>query len=274
MIQAVVTDIDGTLRDEVSGLAPGASQAFAMCRGNGVKTVICTGRNRACVQSDVLSLNPDALITGGGCQIEIARTVVWSCAFPKAVVSRLLSRVQDAGLWWSAETSDEIYMDRAFASHAENDYVSRCGDHAEDSHLIKYTESPPPSGETLERVHKIGVLGSREDLQVLANEFHEHVETIQLRVWGSRWFWEAQPKGVDKGASLIKTLSLLGIAPEACIAFGDSDNDVPMLKAAGIAIAVEGSPSSLLAVSDGLCDRPSRAGIVRELVSRHVVPLK
>ena len=45
---------------------------------------------------------------------------------------------------------------------------------------------------------------------------------------------ECSARGVDKGSGLLALCGELGIPPERCIAVGDAENDLPMLRAAGL----------------------------------------
>ena len=49
---------------------------------------------------------------------------------------------------------------------------------------------------------------------------------------------EVVPKGVDKKLTLVQICRFLGITPNEIIAVGDNNNDIPMLKAAGLSFAV------------------------------------
>ena len=61
---------------------------------------------------------------------------------------------------------------------------------------------------------------------------------------------EIVPKGVDKELSLRQICKFLGISPSEIIAVGDNDNDLPMLRAAGLSYAVSnGSENVKRAVS-------------------------
>lgn len=51
--------------------------------------------------------------------------------------------------------------------------------------------------------------------------------------------YEAMPEGVDKGTALASLAARLGIGPDEVLAFGDNENDLPMLMWAGHGYAVE-----------------------------------
>ena len=57
---------------------------------------------------------------------------------------------------------------------------------------------------------------------------------------------ECNPSGVSKGEALKELCRRLSIPVEASIAIGDSDNDLSMLKAAGLPLAVAGSTQVIL----------------------------
>ncbi len=49
---------------------------------------------------------------------------------------------------------------------------------------------------------------------------------------------EILPKGTNKGLGLLKLTEILGIDPRRTVAIGDYDNDIAMIKTAGVGIAV------------------------------------
>ena len=64
------------------------------------------------------------------------------------------------------------------------------------------------------------------------------------------WLVEATAPGVDKGSGLRRLCQMLGVAPERVMAVGDSENDIPMLQAAGFAVAMGNATPALKAVAD------------------------
>ena len=61
---------------------------------------------------------------------------------------------------------------------------------------------------------------------------------------------EISPRRITKGQGLIELCGILGIPVEQSIAVGDADNDIPMLRAAGLGIAVGNANEHVLAAAD------------------------
>ncbi len=61
---------------------------------------------------------------------------------------------------------------------------------------------------------------------------------------------EGLPAGLNKGAGLAWLADSLGIAPGEVLAVGDNDNDVEMLRWAGVGVALRGGSPAALAAAD------------------------
>lgn len=79
---------------------------------------------------------------------------------------------------------------------------------------------------------------------------------------------EITPYGIDKGTSLISQCKRWGIPVENSIAFGDGMNDITMLQAAGIGIAMGNARDEVKAAANKICGRIEDDGLydcVKEL---------
>ena len=68
--------------------------------------------------------------------------------------------------------------------------------------------------------------------------------------------------GVNKGAGLARAAALLGIPQEETIAIGDGENDISMLRWAGLGIAMANAPDNVKAAADVIapvCDEDGAA---------------
>ena len=82
--------------------------------------------------------------------------------------------------------------------------------------------------------------------------------------------FEILPKGINKGAVLPRLAAHLGISPDRTIAVGDYDNDISMLRAAGVGYAVANACPAAKAAADRITvsnDEHAIAAIVAELES-------
>ena len=62
--------------------------------------------------------------------------------------------------------------------------------------------------------------------------------------------FEILPKGISKGVAIEKLCAVLGIERKNSIAIGDYNNDVPMLREAGLGVAVSNACPEALAAAD------------------------
>lgn len=73
------------------------------------------------------------------------------------------------------------------------------------------------------------------------------------------------PAGISKGTGLLAALSELGISPHNAVAVGDAENDLALLEAAEIGVAVANAVTSLRAHADLVLDAPDGPGVTAVL---------
>ena len=97
------------------------------------------------------------------------------------------------------------------------------------------------------------IFGSEKDEEILAIEKilrAHHMASHFDFVRSERTLFEVLPKGVNKGAAILKLAEHLGIDARNTVAIGDYNNDVPMLEAAGLGVAVSNACKEALDAAD------------------------
>ncbi len=83
-------------------------------------------------------------------------------------------------------------------------------------------------------------------------------------------FVELMDPGVDKGRALAQVAATYGIPMERVLAIGDSYNDLPLLRAAGFAVAMGSAPPELRAEADAVVGDVEHDGVA-EAIERYVL---
>ena len=79
------------------------------------------------------------------------------------------------------------------------------------------------------------------------------------------YFLEFNPPNATKGIALEKAAAMLGLSVKDFAAFGDSLNDLPMLRAAGLSVAVANSRPEIRSACDAVCLSNQEDGVARYL---------
>lgn len=78
---------------------------------------------------------------------------------------------------------------------------------------------------------------------------------------------EINASDATKGAALLGLCAALSIDPAETLAFGDGLNDIPMLRAAGVGVAMGNAVEAVKAAADRVtadCDHAGVAAVVSE----------
>lgn len=82
------------------------------------------------------------------------------------------------------------------------------------------------------------------------------------------------PSGINKAVGVRRALDELRRSERNLIAFGDAENDIPMLGSAEVGVAARGSVPTVAALADDSITQPGGAGValyIRRLIDRHYI---
>ena len=94
------------------------------------------------------------------------------------------------------------------------------------------------------------------------------VQGLDVRVLDTGFAIHLQPPGVSKGAAMRELAVEMGIPTSEILAIGDSENDIEMLEAAGVGVAVANATPATRMAADVVTSRPHGDGFV-EAVKMH-----
>ena len=90
-----------------------------------------------------------------------------------------------------------------------------------------------------------------EDIQKAADVLSSHPLSDRFDfIRSEKTIYEILPKGIGKGRSIEKLTEHLGLDSRKTVAVGDYDNDISMIRAAGVGIAVSNASQNTLTAAD------------------------
>ena len=259
----VVTDLDGTARSRRFGITPGVRKAIADARAIGVRVCVATGRMWQSAAPWVRSLGADApaILYNGGLVLDFdsgralyERRLAAESARQALTVIRSDPEVQP-----HLFLNDHVYVERRHAmseAYAEEDGLE---------YRVVTAFEPLLTGDP----HKILVLGTSGRLEALGLAARQAALPARA-VQSEPTKLEFLPPGVSKGRALRAMIEALGVEAGEVIAVGDNWNDLEMIEAAGLGVAMANAPEEVRARADHVCGTADEEGL-RDVLERFVL---
>jgi 5-amino-6-(5-phospho-D-ribitylamino)uracil phosphatase len=215
-------DMDGTVLNEEQKISPENRQAIAAAIEAGVTVMFSTGRGVQSVLPYVEQLNLQSPL------VSVNGSEVWSApnqlhkriVMPTDIISRLHAMAVETGSWYWAYAVEGLFNRDQWADSVEKYTWLKFGFYEENAPLLSKIRAEVDSWGLFEITNS-------------------NVNNIELN-----------PKGVSKGSGMLEVCKLQGIGMHEVIAMGDSLNDLSMIKAAGLGVAMGNAQDELKANAD------------------------
>ena len=272
MIRMIGLDLDGTLLTGQKELTAGNRAALEKAAENGVYIVPVTGRPLSGIPTQVMELDfIRYAITSNG-----AVTTDRACG--KTIRERCMSR-ETAEKTLRAAQGERIILEYFTGGYGYHDSVTHelLWKKFENTPILRYLEKSRIPVEDLYgrlRESRRGI----ENLSIMCPT-PEVKESILSRVKGIEGIriiypWptdlEITSMDADKGEALLSLAAGLGINREEVMAMGDGNNDLGLMNAAGLSVAMGNSSPEVLAAADSQTSDNEHDGVA-EAISRYVL---
>lgn len=251
-------DVDGTLVDRSLELTPRTRRAVARAIQAGVHVTLASGRLFQQVEvfarelgiSEPLICNQGALVMMPG-----EREPLFECAVPRPVADDFMAFVQSQGWDLCVYGREHLY------AHGMSPEVQVLMDLAPAPQPIHWLSEIDDSTELIQLL----VIVQPERTALVERLLKERFGSQLSIVRSFSHFVEASNPAVSKGTALAFLARRLGISQAETMAIGDQDNDVPMVRWAGLGVAVGNASPACKAAADYVTAEVSRDGAAQAI---------
>ena len=253
----ICTDLDGTLLKNDKTVSEENLRAIEYFKGEGGRFTFVTGRLPYYVGKAFDLVRPNAPIgcaNGGGVYDFASEEYVWTCPLSREAL--LLVEHID-GLFPNVGIQAVCFGNTYFCKEnvTMKDFRRVTG---LENLAVGYYDVKEPMAKI--------IFGSDDGEELLAVEAALRAHPLATEfdfIRSERTLFEILPKGIGKGTALLKLCGHLGIPIGRSVAIGDYDNDVSMLRAAGVGVAVSNASPRALAAADTVTVSNEESAIAR-----------
>lgn len=264
--KAIFTDLDDTLLNSSGKINPTDKKAIMKCQEKGVKFILASGRPTFAMKDLAFELELDKY---NSYLLSFNGAVVTECSTGNTLFQESLTKDDIHKLYdFSKEKNLHIitYLDDSIISETTSEYIDV---------EVNLTKMPHKVVEnfknTVDRdAIKCIILGEPVYLKEMEKELKAMYEDVYTIAISKPFFLEVTKKGIDKGNTLKRLIKELNIDIKETIAVGDSYNDMTMLQAAGLAVAVENAKPEIIKIADYVTLSNDNNGMAN-LIEKYVI---
>ena len=263
--ELVALDLDGTTIDHDLIIQDAVREAVAEARAQGVRVTIATGRQyvAALPFATILGIT-EPLICHQGALIRnpLDDTILHHQTMPAGEAAEAAAALQEAGVFTMAYVDERMHI----AGRApELDYYLRF--HPEGTEVVIVPDLPAFLATTAPTKLLFVAEGPvvEEQLARLSARFAHRIALTRSH----ERFGELTALGVSKGVALAHLARSLGIAQERTVAIGDQENDLAMIRWAGLGLAMGNAIPAVQKEAAAILPTVAEAGVaygIREYV--------
>lgn len=255
-IKIAFFDVDGTLINmEKKVVSEKTLEALIALKENGVITCIATGRPIISMPK-IPGFEFDAFMAFNGSFCYTKDGAIFKNPIPKADVKQIIENAK--------------VINRPVSVATEQ----RMGANGRDEDLVDYFAI---AGNVVEVAEDFDELSEEDVYQIMsggyAHEYDslmENVEGAKITAWWHRAMDIIQAVG-GKGLGVEKMLEYFNLTRDEAIAFGDGVNDIDMLQAVGIGVAMDNAKDEVKEAADVICGHVAEDGVFHFLKENKLI---
>ena len=249
----IFLDVDGTLYSSaIASIPESARKAIQKARQNGAKVLLCTGRSLAeCMQ--YLNDDLDGYVFAAGAMIYVEKKRIYDRPMPNEDVKMLGRFLESYNMGWTKEGQAGAYCNET-AYEFLLPYFA--GGQAARSVMVQQSMGngcyPADYMDPDEKIYKVCGFTNKSgtDFERMKREVPDPYSVLVTMHDGRGEGCEITDSHITKATGIKRVMDYYGAAMEDAVAIGDSENDIPMLEACGMGIAMGNAFASVKQIAD------------------------
>ena len=259
----IFLDIDGTLTSPGSNVPPkSALEAIRAAQKAGHKVFLCSGRNYDMLRP-LLVYDFDGAVASGGGYVFAGDQVLYDCPMTEDQKERALRLFAEGGVLRTIEARDASYCDEGMGEFLQK---SSGGN----SELLRWREAlekdlgiRPMKEYDGRPIYKVVFMCSKaEQLEPAKRELEGEFYFLVQDLAGANCLnGELINRQFDKGSGIRHVCEALGYSLEDTLGFGDSMNDLEMIRTVAYGVCMENGSPALKEQCDLVCPSAEEDGL-------------
>lgn len=261
----ICIDMDGTLLSDIKEISDRNKEAIKKAYDKGVKIAVCTGRifTSANYFADLLEIKTPVIASNGAYIREKDRDkVIYQQVLGYDNCKDMLDVFRKHNIYPHYYSTDTIFTEKIIHSSSFYAEVNKTLPKDRKINIVVVEDWDEIFHKYEEEIFK-GV-GIHEDENIIANARQELEEIGTFEVVSSFVKnFEAMNKGVSKGRAVEILADYYGLSSEEVICIGDGENDLSMIKYAGLGVAMKNANDMVKEHADYITDFNYNHGVAK-----------
>lgn len=258
-IKLIATDIDGTILKHSGEFNPAVIECIKNLDKNGIKIVLITGRMHKSAKkiAQTLGISPYIVSYQGALVRDNTpqENIIYKRYIPNETARKILDWSKNINIHVNLYMNDDLYVEK------ENEFTLKYATHQK----IPFNIAPFDKIE-LSNVNKILLIdyNDAEKVTQVSKTLQQDFPELFI-VKSTDYFCEVCHREATKGDGLKCLQNLFNITKEETLTIGDHNNDIELLLAGGVKVAMGNATEQLKNIADFVTDTVENDGFVKAI---------